>query len=417
MRTILVALACGLLTTTLGFGSHAQTAASPASAASKRPLVLKRAVFALKEGQVWAYWGSALACNVLPEALRWEAGSTDLDTSRLAAVFNEELARTGLASGQSESLFEGHAAADSLQVGAVIKDMRAQICSSSQRGGSNRTFRGSVTMTVEWQIFDPIRREVVAKIETTAQGEQNARSADGVDRVVIEGFRENALALLSKPELQQALLAPATLTGSGSVTAGLPVLSLALAKDSKVAVAEVAGSVVTVISDEGHGSGFLISSDGYLITNQHVVGGGKVVKIRWSDGFESMGEVVRSDKRRDIALIKATTHSRQPLVLKTILARPGDTVFAIGTPLDEKFQGTVTRGVVSAYRIMDGLNFLQSDVGINPGNSGGPLVDEKGMVIGITVLTYRRGEDIPTGINFFIPIGDALDFLNLKAAP
>jgi serine protease Do len=195
------------------------------------------------------------------------------------------------------------------------------------------------------------------------------------------------------------------------------VLSLALAKDSKVAVAEVAGSVVTVISDEGHGSGFLISSDGYLITNQHVVGGGKVVKIRWSDGFESMGEVVRSDKRRDIALIKATTHSRQPLVLKTILARPGDTVFAIGTPLDEKFQGTVTRGVVSAYRIMDGLNFLQSDVGINPGNSGGPLVDEKGMVIGITVLTYRRGEDIPTGINFFIPIGDALDFLNLKAAP
>jgi serine protease Do len=416
MRIILVALACGLLTLTPGVGSSAR-AAGPSSAANKRPLVLKRAIFALKEGQVWAYWGSALACNVLPEALRWEAGNTELDTVRLAAVFNEELARSNMVSGESDSLFEGHAAADSLQVGAVIKDMHAQICSTSEKGGRNRTFRGSVTMTVEWQVYEPLRREVIARIETTAQGEQRSRSGDGVERVIIDGFRENIRTLLAKPELQQALLASTAVVGNGATSMDRPVLSLALAKDGKAAVADVAGSVVTVLSDEGHGSGFLISSDGYLLTNQHVVGGGKVVKLRWSDGFESLGEVVRSDKRRDVALIKATTHSRQPLTLKTNLARPGDTVFAIGTPLDEKFQGTVTRGVVSAYRIMDGLNFLQSDVSINPGNSGGPLVDDKGAVVGMTVLTYRRGEDIPTGINFFIPIGDALDFLNLKAAP
>jgi S1-C subfamily serine protease len=140
------------------------------------------------------------------------------------------------------------------------------------------------------------------------------------------------------------------------------------------------------------------------------------VRIRWSDGFAADGEVVRVDKRRDVALIKTSPHSRPALALRPSLAQTGEVAYAIGSPLDPKFQGTLTRGIVSAVRIYDGLNFVQIDVNVNPGNSGGPLLDESGRVIAITDLGIQP-QGIPTGINLFIPIGDALDFLNLKLAP
>jgi len=149
------------------------------------------------------------------------------------------------------------------------------------------------------------------------------------------------------------------------------------------------------------------------------VGDAKLVKVRWSDGFETEGEVVRQHKRRDVALVKTSAHGRAPLFLRVSRLNPGDTVYAIGTPLDPGYHGTVSRGIVSAYRLGDGMSFLQSDVAVNHGNSGGPLLDERGAVVGIT--DWGRGpdsgEDVPIGLNFFVPIGDALDFLAIRPAP
>jgi S1-C subfamily serine protease len=165
------------------------------------------------------------------------------------------------------------------------------------------------------------------------------------------------------------------------------------------------------------GSGFLVSDDGYLLTNQHVVGAATTVRIRWSDGLESTGDVVRVDKRRDVALIKSAPRAgRQPLALRRETPAVGDAVFAIGTPLDPSLQNTVTKGIVSANRILDGFAYIQSDVGVDHGNSGGPLIDDKGRVIGITVIKIAP-DDGQRGLNLFIPIGDALDFLALKPAP
>jgi serine protease Do len=174
--------------------------------------------------------------------------------------------------------------------------------------------------------------------------------------------------------------------------------------------------VVAVLAGGGHGSGFLVSADGYVITNEHVVGKETKVRIRWSDGFESDGEVIRSHKARDVALIRTNPHGRQPLYIQRGAAVPGATVYAVGAPLDLKFQSTVTKGIVSANRLYDGFSFIQSDVAVTHGNSGGPLLNEKGAVVGIT--DWGQTEDgAPVGLNFFIPIGDALDFLNLKTAP
>lgn len=144
-----------------------------------------------------------------------------------------------------------------------------------------------------------------------------------------------------------------------------------------------------------------------------MVGASKYLKVKWSDGMETVGEVLRTDLGRDIALVKTEPRGRQPLPLRRGEVQPGDTVFAIGTPLDKRLQGSLTQGVVSGNRLLDGYRYIQSDVVVNPGNSGGPLLNAKGEVVGVTVSGIGQ-EKAPRGINFFIPIDDALDFLSLK---
>ncbi len=228
--------------------------------------------------------------------------------------------------------------------------------------------------------------------------------------------RQNIRALLADEAFRKIVLADADPLPS-TPTANTPItLAVAARPAASRPISDVAGSVVAIFTGSGWGSGFLVSDDGYLITNQHVVGAAKTVRVRWSDGLETTGEVVRIDKRRDVALVKAQGRGRQPLALRRGAATVGEAVFAIGTPLDEKLQNTVTKGIVSANRILDGFAFIQSDVGVDHGNSGGPLLDDKGRVIGVTVIKFAP-DDGQRGLNLFIPIGDALDFLALTTAP
>jgi S1-C subfamily serine protease len=232
-----------------------------------------------------------------------------------------------------------------------------------------------------------------------------------VEPAVYEAFRENVRLLLGSTEFRQAVI-------GGATPAARPILNpISFSSGGPVArpIASVANSVAAIFTGDGMGTGFLISSDGYLLTNQHVVGEAKYVKVRWPDRSEVVGEVIRSDRRRDVALVKVEANARQPLALRRTGASLGETVFAIGTPLDPKLQGTVTKGIVSASRVFDGFSFVQSDVTINSGNSGGPLIDEKGAVLAITVSGYDVG-GAPAGINLFIPIDDALETLALKPA-
>ena len=175
-------------------------------------------------------------------------------------------------------------------------------------------------------------------------------------------------------------------------------------------------SVAVIFAGDGSGSGFLISDEGYLLTNRHVVGGSKYVKVKWSDGDETLGEVVRSNARRDVALVKVEARGRSALVLRSGPVRQGEPVYAIGSPLGEALQNTMTRGIVSATRVIDGQPIIQSDVAVTHGNSGGPLLDEKGRVIGMTESGMAPAGS-PIGLNFFIPIDDALRALALAPAP
>ncbi len=158
----------------------------------------------------------------------------------------------------------------------------------------------------------------------------------------------------------------------------------------------------------GVGSGFFISSDGFLLTNHHVVDGADEIYVTLADKREFKGRIVGSDRRTDVALVKieATGLPRLPIGDMARL-RVGEWVVAIGSPFG--LENTVTAGIVSAKgrETGDYLPFIQTDVAVNPGNSGGPLLNLRGEVIGINSQIYSRTGGF-MGISFAIPIDEAM---------
>jgi len=145
-------------------------------------------------------------------------------------------------------------------------------------------------------------------------------------------------------------------------------------------------AVVTVETPDGTGSGFFVSSD-TAVTNKHVVRSFEGVTLRTSTGGRMSARVDNSSWDYDLAVLKVAVANPSQKTLPLALmsdVRPGSEVIAIGSPLG--LSNTVTRGIVSAVRELDGIDVVQTDAAINPGNSGGPLLDRRGRVIGVNTL-------------------------------
>jgi len=160
------------------------------------------------------------------------------------------------------------------------------------------------------------------------------------------------------------------------------------------------------------GSGFIISDDGYVITNYHVIREADEVVVRMSDRSEHVAEIIGSDPRSDIAVLKITTDAKLPAVTlgSSEQLDVGEWVLAIGSPFG--FDYSVTAGIVSAKgRSLPNENyvpFIQTDVAINPGNSGGPLFNLDGKVVGVNSQIYSRTGGF-MGVSFAIPIHVVMD--------
>lgn len=162
----------------------------------------------------------------------------------------------------------------------------------------------------------------------------------------------------------------------------------------------------------GQGSGFLISADGYILTNHHVISGADEVQVRLADQREFRAEVIGSDSRTDVALLKVSSDVAFPWVTlgSSENTRVGDWVVAIGNPFG--LDHTVTAGIVSAKgRVLQAGpydDFIQTDASINPGNSGGPLFNLEGEVVGINTAVSRLG----SGIGFAVPVDMVREILD-----
>jgi serine protease Do len=157
----------------------------------------------------------------------------------------------------------------------------------------------------------------------------------------------------------------------------------------------------------GVGSGFILTADGFVMTNAHVVEGADEVIVTLTDKREFKAKIIGADKRSDVAVVKIEATGLPAVKIGDInRLKVGEWVMAIGSPFG--LENTVTAGIVSAKQRDTGdyLPFIQTDVAINPGNSGGPLINMRGEVVGINSQIYSRSGGFQ-GISFSIPIDEA----------
>ncbi|WP_377161011.1 trypsin-like peptidase domain-containing protein [Roseateles sp. UC29_93] len=166
----------------------------------------------------------------------------------------------------------------------------------------------------------------------------------------------------------------------------------------------------------GLGSGVIVSPEGYVLTNNHVVAGATEIRVQLADGRDTPARLVGTDPETDLAVLRITLPAPLPVIHpgKAGELQVGDVVLAIGNPFN--VGQTVTSGIISALgRTQLGLstfeNFIQTDAAINPGNSGGALVDVQGRLVGINTAIYSRTGGGSLGIGFAIPVDSAYQVL------
>jgi serine protease Do len=178
------------------------------------------------------------------------------------------------------------------------------------------------------------------------------------------------------------------------------------------------------VPTRGVGSGVVLTADGYILTNRHVVDDSQTLSVAFSDGSERPARIVRVSEDTDLALIKVEAAGLDAAAIGDSAAlQVGQTAIAIGSPLGS-YTETVTRGIISGLEreitvtdestgrqaTLSGL--IQTDAAINPGNSGGPLLDDAGNVVGINTAIASNAE----GLGFAIPIGDASELIGVASA-
>lgn len=232
----------------------------------------------------------------------------------------------------------------------------------------------------------------VAKVnnQLSAQKVANVRAIENISQYFSDiVYENNAINQQSINELALALAKQ-----ESSITKEISLLKSSSGDFSGI-IDEVIKGVVSIGTNRAMGSGFLITQDGYVVTNQHVISGAKKIAILTYDKQVVSAKLVGYDINRDIALLKAEGAYNALELGNSDNVQPGRKVIAIGNPLGLSF--TVTQGIVSAVD-REGPNgleeYIQTDVSLNPGNSGGPLIDINGEVIGVNNFKVGGAESL-----------------------
>jgi S1-C subfamily serine protease len=252
---------------------------------------------------------------------------------------------------------------------------------------------------------------VPAGVNAAGSGASGARH---VSRRLAAAGLAAIVALLVAVAVLATRLASAAPTASATATAPAASPSATASLTVPAIYQRVAPSVVAIQAGRGSGTGVIVADDGTIITAAHVLADASAIMVTYADGTLTRATVLSSDKERDIALLAP---ARLPTVIVPAAlggaADVGAPVVAIGNPLG--LTDSVSAGVVSGLdRTADTdtgkrSGLIQFDAAVNPGSSGGPLLDGRGMVIGIVVaLAAPDGQDAFAGIGFAVPIGAAL---------
>ncbi|QDO97918.1 trypsin-like peptidase domain-containing protein [Ferrovibrio terrae] len=312
-----------------------------------------------------------------------------------------------------------------LQFGLTISEMKLEMRAVCDFFSENAVgMRGNAKVAMEWQVFDPVRRQVILK--QRGEGGFEATETVALDPLVILqlAFADAANQLAVSPELRRMMTERAPLPQPGARPAAedrarIPLRRVALSQQPiNSHIDRLRSATVLIDTGDSHGSGFIVSEDGLMITNKHVVGGQRFVRVVLVSGRTVVGEVLRQHELRDVALVKLEGSGYPAMTIRETPVTVTEEVYVIGAPRFKQLAWTVTRGVVSAWRParLPGQPFdlIQADVAVHGGNSGGPMLDRHGNLVGITVAGYAMGENKSNAsLNLFIPILDGLEKLGV----
>ena len=335
----------------------------------------------------------------------------------MASVVTQELKRLGYplaGKGQATAFDVDVNAAPDFRVGGILTEAKHELCWLDNKA------EGWVYYKIDWALFSEKQQKVVYQATAEGMTVSKDKIPDLPKRAIVSSLSN----FLSSPAVLEALkttdaavaaapTAPAA-ASADAASGTLAIKGVALTSGGALKnQAQLRNAVVTLETASGSGSGFFINKDGHLLTNAHVVKGSKYARIKLQNGDKAVAEVIKVNEQTDVALLKTALTDSDALALRSGPAlEVGSDVYAIGSPLGV-LNNSMTRGVLSADRVLQGRRVLQSDAAVTFGSSGGPLLDGDGRVVAIT----RGGVESGKGFNFFIPIEEALKALQISVAP
>ncbi|MGI4875671.1 MAG: S1C family serine protease [Janthinobacterium lividum] len=348
-----------------------------------------------------------------PQEILYFGKTLDVDADQLKTDVNSALKDLGynVPSAEGKSVFSV-ASNSRYTLQGEMRDVKYDI-NATNKYESYAHYETHCVVEVTWKLVNQ-SRQTIAEQKTSGSSIKFEKGGSAA----FEDAFENALyAFLDNKDVVAALSKPAAKAGSAEdKPAAISLHRLGLTKPAAGdgnGVSAAAKAVVIIETSDGHGSGCLVSSDGYIVTNAHVVGDENEVKVTMADGVTAKGKVVRVNSEMDLALVKVEADGLPAFALPAAaMAEVGTDVFAIGAPADKELSQSVTKGIISGRRKVEGRSFLQTDVSINGGNSGGALVARSGQLVGIVnAKLVGRGVE---GIGFAIPAEQVSDALQLK---
>jgi S1-C subfamily serine protease len=357
------------------------------------------------------------------KAPKWTAGFMNEGNREFKDSFLDTANANGIPTASSSSSVFSSAGAGRRNAQYLVASAIAQIDFEGCLIEDNS--KGRMAIVVDWEVFSPLEDKVVYRERTSGMFNSEKRTNDLFSYYVAYAYRDAANKLTRSAGFRQAI---ARAPGAAAAQAAAPVVGerwlLPALQPFQAPLQQnidyITNAAVTIETGRSHGSGFFLTPDGWIMTNAHVARGNNIVKVVLADGRSMFAQVVRVHDARDVALIKADGAGYPALPLRLHPVRLTEEVYAIGTPVDKKLRASVTRGIVSQFRTNERhLVDIQADVTTHGGSSGGPLIDGFGNVVGITYAgaggaRSAQGKNLGAGINFFIPIMDALDKLNLQ---
>lgn len=326
---------------------------------------------------------------------------------------------------------------------AKVMDVQVDACNSPAEdhflwSKPNLGERGEMYIAIDWTLWDPIKRAVTFKTRTEGYTKRRLPNIEGMALMFQDAFEMATHNLAANPQFYDLIVKGLKPLNENDVeqdarprkfdpreTVVLPAAPLSTQPFKKWA--EEGRKAAVMIQKIGHASGFFITKQGHILTTFDAVGDALRTRIVTADRQHKIpAEVLRVDKARNVALLKLEEIPAgleiTTLPIRTEWPKIGEDVYAIGTPKDWKYMtDTLTKGIVSAHRKdykLFGIrkDYIQADVEIHKGSQGGPLLDEYGNVTGLAQGSYDEAEiKHGIGLNYFIPIGEALERLAITA--